>query len=118
VKIILLLISTCFISLGSTNTRQKPYLYVKTGCSFHFEKDLKSNPIKLFLIGGIAPTYIKGQEEYEKKFNLRYHYYGCIPEAEACSKSYSLRAFKHLDQKYGKSWRNYVRKDVLYLSEK
>ena len=77
---------------------------------------LKSHKIKLFLIGGIAPIYIKGQEEHEKKFEFEYYDYGCTPEMETCSKSYSLQVFEYFDRKYGKSWRNHVRKDVLFLS--
>lgn len=87
-------------------------------CSFNFENDLKASKIKLFLIGGIVSTHVQGQEQHEKKFNFEYYDYGCIPEAEECSKAYSVKAFKYLDTKYCKSWRKHVRQDVLYLRGK
>ncbi len=110
-KIIFLLSLNFFISSSFVNST----LNTRADCSFSFEKDLKANKVKLFLIGGIAPTHVQGQEEHEKKFNFEYYDYGCIPEADECSKLYSAKAFKYLDQKYGKLWRSLIRQDVLYL---
>lgn len=106
---LLFFISSSFIN-STLNTR--------ADCSFNFENDLKANKIKLFLIGGIAATHVQGQEEHEKKFNFEYYDYGCTPEAEECSKAYSVEAFKYLDMKFGKSWRKHIRQDVLYLRGK
>jgi hypothetical protein len=90
----------------------------RSDCSFSFDKDLKTNKVKLFLIGGIAPTHVQGQEQHEKMFNFEYYDYGCTPESDECIKIYSAKVFKHLDQKHGKLWRKLVRQDVLYLRGK
>ena len=103
-----------FISSSFVNST----LNTRADCSFNFENDLKVNKIKLFLIGGIAPTHVQGQEQHEKMFSFEYYDYGCTPEADECIKAYNTKAFKHLDQKFGKSWRKHVRQDVLYLRGK
>lgn len=116
--IIFFALSICFISFSFTNPYANNLVKTRSDCSFNFENDLKTNKIKLFLIGGIAPTHVQGQEQYEKKFNFQYYDYGCTPEAKECSKAYSAKAFKYLDQKFGRSWRKQVRQDVLYLRGK
>ena len=104
----------CLVSFGFDTLTSNSIV----GCAFNFESDLKANKIKLFIIGGIAPRHVQGQEQHEKMYNFEYYNYGCTPEADECIKSYSTKAFKHLDQKYGKLWRNFVRQDVLYLRGK
>ena len=109
-----ILLVLCFVTSSFISSTSNPH----SDCNYNFENDLKANSIKLFLIGGISPTHVQGQEQHEKRFSFVYYDFGCLPDSEICTKEYSAKAFKYLDSKYGKLWRNFVRQDVLYLRGK
>ena len=77
--------------------------------------DIKDRHPKLMLISGIAPVHIKGQENFEKKYKVKYHEFGCIAPIKTCVLMYNKVIFEYLDKKFGKKWRNDVRADVLGL---
>jgi len=77
--------------------------------------DIKDRHPKLMLISGIAPMHIKGQENFEKKYEVKYHEFGCIAPIKTCVLMYNKVIFEYLDKKFGKKWRDDVRTDVLGL---
>ncbi len=94
---------------------------LKTKCS-HDAKvatiDIRENQIKLLLAGGIAPGASTSEDEaFEKKYDIQYFDFGCVPPADACIEEYNKVMFKYLDQKFGRTWRKEVRRDVCFLSE-
>lgn len=79
------------------------------------KSDVEQGIPKLLLIGGIAPVYLKDQEKTEKKYGFQYYDFGCTPPPKQCVLLYNQIVFKHLDEKFGKTWRNEVRSDVIGL---
>jgi hypothetical protein len=79
------------------------------------EEDIKNQNMKLLLHGGIAPVMYSNQDTFEKKYNIKYHDFGCTPILPSCIEEYNNRIFLFLDKAYGRKWRKEVRKDVLFL---
>ena len=79
--------------------------------------NISDNKIELMLAGGIAPTLILGQEKIENKYNFKYYEYGCTSPPNECLIQYNYEMFKYLDNKYGNSWRDEVRNDVIGFSQ-
>jgi len=77
------------------------------------QKDIKKNKPRLLLSGGIAPVIYSDQEKFEKKYGVKYFDYGCVTPSSECIEQYNKEVFKYLDNKFGKSWRREVRKDVI-----
>lgn len=81
------------------------------------EKDIENNTPKLLLFGGFFPVYVPGQENFEKKYNVKYYdFVDAVEDSDECLEIYNKRIFKYLDEKYGDEWRKEVRKDVLFLN--
>lgn len=76
-------------------------------------KDIKNNRPRLLLIGSIAPLYVRGQEKFEKEFDVSYYDFGDTAPSQQCMINYNKIIFKYLDSKYGNAWRKEVRKDVI-----
>jgi len=79
------------------------------------ELDLKNGNQRLFLIGGIAPVAYNREGKFEKKYGFKYYDFGCISPALECVIKYNERIFKHLDEKFGRKWREDIRQDVIGL---
>jgi hypothetical protein len=77
------------------------------------QKDIKENRPRLLIIGGIVPTIHERQFEFESKYGIKYYDYGDVPPAQECVEQYNKVIFDYLDNKFGKSWRREVRKDVI-----
>ena len=80
------------------------------------QKDIEENKPRLLIIGGIAPTFFSDQHLFETKFGIKYYDYGDQPPPQECVEQYNREIFKLLDNKFGKSWRKEVRKDVAGLN--
>lgn len=78
-------------------------------------KDISENKAKLVIWGGLIPKHYKGQEDFEKKYQLTYRVYGCVPPRDMNMSAYNTEVFKYLDKRYGKDWRKEVRPDVVGL---
>ena len=91
-------------------------LYGNIDCEvdqFVAEKDIQNNNIRLITIGGVVPianTYL--DNDFERKYKLKYFDYGDTPPFFDCVKKYNEVIFKFLDAKYGIQWRVNVRRDV------
>ncbi|PVY36083.1 FEKKY domain-containing protein [Pontibacter virosus] len=77
------------------------------------QRDIKKNKPRLLIVGGIAPVVYVHQEKFEKKYDVKYHDFGCVAPNEKCIEQYNQVVFKFLDSRYGKKWRKEVRKDVV-----
>ena len=77
------------------------------------QRDIVKNKARLLLSGGIAPVIYSDQDKFEKKYGVKYFDYGCVTPSYECIEQYNKEIFKYLDNKFGKSWRREVRKDVI-----
>ena len=77
------------------------------------QRDIKKKKPRLLIVGGIAPVVYVHQEKFEKKYDVKYHDFGCVAPNEICIEQYNQVVFKYLDSKYGEKWRKEVRKDVV-----
>jgi len=106
-------------SLGDKREKEI-WMYFPGTCEVSEEianQEINEGKTRLLLIGGIAPAYIVGQENFEKKFNIKYYDFGCTPPDYKCVTDYNKVVFNHLDKKFGTKWRKKVRKDVIGYSE-
>ena len=79
------------------------------------EIDIENKKPRLLLIGSIAPIIYNNQCIFEKKYNIEYYDFGCLPPSEECVIQYNKTVFNYLDKKFGRKWRKEVRKDVIGL---
>jgi hypothetical protein len=77
------------------------------------QRDISEQKPRLLIIGGIAPVWYESDPEFQEKYGVTYFDYGCVSPGSECASQYNNVIFKYLDQKYGKSWRKEVRKDVV-----
>ena len=72
-----------------------------------------SGDAKLFLQGGIAPVVYIGQEKFAKRYGVDYDDFGCIANcSDAQMAKYNTAIMDCLTAKFGKGWRDSIRKDV------
>ena len=76
--------------------------------------DIKIGMIKIFLPGGIvASSELPGDEAFEKKYGVWFMSLGCIRSSGDNYTDYNEQVFKYLDKKFGKEWKNEIRKDAI-----
>lgn len=94
-------------------------LVVKSDCIVNgliAEKDIKKGKIKLLLVGSIAPiANSKYDLVFQDKYKVFYYDFGCNAPAQECIIQYNEKIFEYLDSRFGKQWRNEIRKDVIGL---
>lgn len=77
-----------------------------------------SGDAKLLLQGGIAPVVYVGQEKFAKKYSVDYDDLGCIANcSDAQMAKYNTAIMDCLTMKFGKEWRDFIRKDVPGLNK-
>ncbi|HEY9002485.1 MAG TPA: carboxypeptidase-like regulatory domain-containing protein [Mucilaginibacter sp.] len=89
-----------------------------SACSFgsaKAQKDIKEGKPMLLLSGGIAPVSSPKEDNFERKYSIRYHDFGDAPQSIKCSEAYNNVVIAFLDKKFGKSWRRDARADVIGL---
>jgi hypothetical protein len=92
------------------------WIFIPVGCEVNEEianQEISQGYPRLLLIGGIAPIYVAGQENFEKTFNVKYYDFGCTPPDKGCVIAYNKVVFNYLDRIYGAKWRKKVRTDVI-----
>jgi hypothetical protein len=89
-----------------------------SSCSFgsaKAQKDIKAGKPMLLLSGGLAPVSSPKEDNFEKRYTVKYHDFGDAPQNIKCSAAYNNIVFAFLDKKFGKSWRRDARADVIGL---
>lgn len=72
-----------------------------------------SGEAKLLLQGGIAPVVYVGQEQFAKRYGVDYDDFGCIANcSDTQMAKYNTAIMDCLTAKFGKGWRDSIRKDV------
>ena len=63
--------------------------------------------------GGVAPVVYVGQEQFAKEYSVDYDDFGCIANcSDAQMAKYNTAIMDYLSAKFGKGWRDSIRKDV------
>jgi hypothetical protein len=77
--------------------------------------DIKTNQVRILLPGGIvAPAPMtKADEVFQTKYHIQYYSQGCVHQEGEDEAGYNRTVFKYLDRRYGKNWRQEVRKDAV-----
>lgn len=78
-------------------------------------RDVESNRIKLFGLGGISPVAYSSRDSiFEFRYKVKYVLFGCVTPYEIDSmKAYNKEIGKYLDKRYGKAWRKELHPDVI-----
>ena len=72
-----------------------------------------SGDAKLLFQGGVAPVVYIGQEQFAKRYGADYDDFGCIANcSDAQIAKYNTAIMDCLTAKFGKGWRDFIRKDV------
>lgn len=72
-----------------------------------------SDDAKLLLQGGIAHVVYIGQEEFAERYGVDYDDFGCIANcSDAQMAKYNTAIMDCLTARFGKGWRDSIRKDV------
>ncbi|MBG8552668.1 FEKKY domain-containing protein [Hymenobacter guriensis] len=81
------------------------------------EKDIANQIPFLILRSGEAPVVYATDKGFENKFGVIYREEGCVGPNVDCIRLYNVRIFSYLEQKFGRSWRKDIRKDVVGFKE-
>lgn len=78
-------------------------------------RDVESNRMKLFGIGGISPVAYSSRDSiFEFRYKVKYVLFGCVTPYENDSiKAYNKEIGKYLDKRYGEAWRKELHPDVI-----
>jgi len=77
------------------------------------ELDIKNDNPFLLLMGGIAPTIIATDPEFEKEYGIYFYEFGCTGPENKIIIAYNRLIFEHLNSTKGKKWIKEVRDDVI-----
>jgi len=70
-----------------------------------FENDLKYGKLTIYLLGGIVSVIRKTDLEFEKKYHIDYHDFGCsTPSNFEYYKKNNLLIFNYLLKQHGNDW--------------
>ncbi|GGZ64868.1 FEKKY domain-containing protein [Mesonia mobilis] len=81
------------------------------------ELDIKNGNPFLLLMGGIAPTIIATDPQFEKKYGIYFYEFGCSGPENDIIIAYNKIVFEHLNSTKGKTWIKEVRDDVIGFKE-
>lgn len=81
------------------------------------ELDIENGIPFLLLMGGIAPTIIATDPQFEKKYGIYFYEFGCTGPDNEIIIAYNKIIFEHLNKSHGKHWTKEVRDDVIGFKE-
>ncbi len=81
------------------------------------ELDIENENPFLLLMGGIAPTIIATDPQFEKKYGIYFYEFGCAGPENEIIIAYNKIIFEHLNSTKGKKWIKEVRDDVIGFKE-
>ena len=79
--------------------------------------DIQNGIPFLLLMGGIAPTIIATDPQFEKKYEIYFYEFGCTGPENEILVAYNKIIFEHLNKTHGKDWIKEVRDDVIGFKE-
>jgi hypothetical protein len=79
--------------------------------------DIQNGMAFLLLAGGIAPTIIDTDPEFERKYKVYFYEFGCTGPDYELIIAYNQVVFEYLNKQYGKKWQKEVRNDVVGLKD-
>lgn len=76
--------------------------------------EINSNTKTMYVLGGIASVITKDDLAFAKKYNVRFHDFGCIaPENFEEYEVKNTLIFEYLNKNYGKQWQKEIKSSVL-----
>ena len=81
------------------------------------EMDIENGNPLLLLMGGIAPTIIATDPQFEKQYGIYFNEFGCSGPENDIIIAYNKIVFEHLNKTHGKNWIKEVRNDVIGFKE-
>ncbi len=82
-----------------------------------FKKDIENKTIFLFLQSGIAPVTYTTDQNFENKYGIYFHDFGCISPNYNSILAYNFKTFDYLTKLYQNKWKREIRKDVVGFKE-
>lgn len=82
----------------------------------YVSENVNQNQKIIYVLGGIASTYTKEDIEFEKKYNIKYHDFGCI--APINFKEYEAKnkiIFEYLKKNFGNNWVHKIKTSAMGL---
>lgn len=76
--------------------------------------EINSKTKTIYLLGGIASVITKEDLAFAKKYNVKFHDFGCI--APINFKEYEAKnalIFEHLNKVFGKQWQKEIKSSVM-----
>ena len=103
--------------LNNSGTSKLTFVTDKKEAEKMAELDIeKGNPF-LLLMGGIAPTIIATDPQFEKKYGIYFYEFGCTGPDNEIIIAYNKILFEYLNKTHGKNWIKEVRDDVIGFKE-
>ena len=81
------------------------------------ELDIRNETPFLLLAGGISPTIISTDPQFEKEYGIYFYEFGCTGPENEIMIAYNKLIFEHLNSTKGKKWTKEVRDDVIGFNE-
>lgn len=95
------------------NKRAPSFISFENEANAKFECDLKSNSLKIYLLGGIKSVITKEDVEFAKKHPIQYYDFGCAPPTNfKVYELYNQLVFNYLLKEFGKEWIALVNKNA------
>lgn len=128
-KIITLVISLLLVSstivlaqkserATTENKRATSFISFENEAKAKFERDLKLNSLKIYLLGGIKSVIQKEDAEFAKKYKIQYYDFGCTPPSNfKIYEQYNHLVFNYLQKEHGKSWIPFVNKNAFIFAK-
>jgi hypothetical protein len=98
---------------ATENQRATSFITFENEATKKFDRDLKSNSLKIYLLGGIKSVIQKKDVEFEKQYTIQYYDFGCTPPANfKVYENYNLMVFNYLLKEHGEKWISFLNKNA------
>src|SRR5690606_8960389 len=103
--------------LNNSGTSKLTFVTDKKEAEKMAELDIENGNPFLLLMGGIAPTIIATDPQFEKKYGIYFYEFGCTGPDNEIIIAYNKILFEYLNKTHGKNWIKEVRDDVIGFKE-
>ena len=98
----------------SEDQKTPPFTSFEDEVKNKFQLDLKSNNLKIYVLGGIKSVIQKEDVEFEKQYRIQYYDFGCTPPPNfKIYEQYNELVFKYFLNEHGEKWIPFVNKNAL-----